>query len=119
MRRRRWAMERRTALSLVVAALLSGCAARHAARNDAATLDLMSASDRTRLAAVAAERAGDPAEGYRIGPDDLLDVRIPDLLAVDAATQIRQAEAVASVPVFQQGLRVSASGDVTIPLLGP
>jgi hypothetical protein len=69
---------------------VSGCAARHVARQDASTLDLMSASDRTRLEAVAAERAGDPAEGYRIGPDDLLDVRIPDLLAVDAATQVRR-----------------------------
>ena len=114
-------MKRRTAraaLSLVVAGLVSGCAARLVGRQDAATLDLMSASDRTRLEAVAAARAGDPAEGYRIGPDDLLDVRIPDLLAVDAATQIRQADAVAAVPVFQQGLRVSASGDVTVPLLG-
>jgi polysaccharide export outer membrane protein len=108
----------RAARWLVVAALVSGCAARHVARQEASTLDLMSASDRTRLEAVAAERAGDPAEGYRIGPDDLLDVRIPDLLAVDAATQVRQADAVAAVPVFQQGLRVSAGGDVAIPLLG-
>src|SRR5262245_41619320 len=109
----------RAALSLVVVvALVSGCAARQVARQDGPTLDLMSANDRTRLEAVAAARAGDPAEGYRIGPDDLLDVRIPDLLAVDAATQIRQADAVAAAPVFQQGLRVSAGGDVTIPLLG-
>src|SRR5437870_9961228 len=45
--------------------------------------DVMSARDRTRLEALAAERALEPSDGgYRIGPDDLLEIRIPDLLDV-------------------------------------
>src|SRR5262249_3658650 len=43
--------------------------------------DLMSARDHDRLAAIVAERAAAPTDGgYRIGPDDLLEIRIPDLL---------------------------------------
>src|SRR5204862_373195 len=39
--------------------------------------------DRTRLAGLAAERARDRGPGgYRIGADDLLEIRIPDLLDV-------------------------------------
>jgi polysaccharide export outer membrane protein len=104
--------------SLLAAASLVGCGVRSAVRADAVTADLMSPADRARLEAIATERAADPPEGYRIGPDDLLDVRIPDLLSADAATQARQVETVTAAPVFQQGLRVSATGDVPIPFLG-
>src|SRR5436305_1371612 len=46
--------------------------------------DVMSSRDRAGLASLAQTRATLPAaDGYRVGPDDLLDVRIPDLL--DAA----------------------------------
>jgi polysaccharide export outer membrane protein len=87
-----------------------------------APADLASARDRERLAALAAQRARDPRDGYRIGPDDLLDVRIPDLLALDATAPGRQAGTsgpIAEAPVFQQGVRVGADGAVVIPLLGP
>lgn len=119
------------ALALV---LVSGCGAARLSRPAmegpasgyvaSGDLMLMSAADRTRLAALAAERAKAPAEhGYRIGPDDLLDIRIPDLLnARGPASATRNADgapaAVTGAPVFQEGARVSAHGDVSIPHLG-
>ncbi len=78
--------------------------------------------DRARLAEVAGARRAAPADtGYHIGPDDLLEVRIPDLLEVAAPVASRGGEtpAVAGAPVFQQGLRVGADGIVKIPSLGP
>ena len=92
--------------------------------------DLMSARDHDRLAAIVAERAAAPTDGgYRIGPDDLLEIRIPDLLdagarfpttGLVAATQGVGAAlpTVSETPVFQQGVRVSERGDVMLPLLG-
>src|SRR5206468_12670916 len=87
---------------------------------------LMSARDREQLVTIAAERAEASAEeGYRIGPDDLLDIRIPDLLEAGGAQgQSARAQSgatlpsVAESPVYQLGARVSASGQVNIPLLG-
>jgi polysaccharide biosynthesis/export protein len=87
---------------------------------------IMSAEDRHRLETIARTRAERSDGGYRIGPDDLLDIRIPDLLDPAAASApspptdhdpglvavVRQA------PVFQQGARVSAAGDITLPLIG-
>jgi protein involved in polysaccharide export with SLBB domain len=86
--------------------------------------DLMGVADRARLESLVATRAsaaGD--EGYRIGPDDLLDIRVPDLLDAEAvpggAAHLGSAASpVAGAPVFQQGFRVSAGGVVTIPMLG-
>jgi len=119
------------ALALV---LVSGCGAARLsqpvregpARAGVASADsmVMSAGDRTRLAALAAERAKTPAEGgYRIGPDDLLDIRIPDLFnAHGPASATRNADgapaAVTGAPVFQEGARVSARGDLSLPYLG-
>jgi len=90
--------------------------------------ELMTARDRERLATIAAEREKAVAEdGYRIGPDDLLDIRIPDLLEVGGALgqgQSARAQSgatlasVAESPVFQSGVRVSADGQVNIPFLG-
>src|SRR5262245_28917787 len=77
--------------------------------------DLMSAADRRRLEALVAERArGRPEDGYRIGPDDLLDVRIPDIPGMAASPPEAHGDlsAVAGPPQFQQGVRVGASGDV-------
>jgi len=90
------------------------------------TGDLTSSRDRAALEALAAARAAAPADGgYRLGPDDLLDVRIPDLLEAQAAGAAARGApnaaavpSVAEAPVFQQGIRVAASGEVTIPLLG-
>src|SRR5262245_27052993 len=83
--------------------------------------DLMSAADRRRLEALVVERArGRPEAGYRIGPDDLLDVRIPDMPGMAASPPETHGDvaAVAGSPQFQQGVRVGASGDVRLPLIG-
>jgi polysaccharide export outer membrane protein len=84
--------------------------------------NLMSSHDRTQLEAVAAQRARPSAgEGYRIGPDDLLEIRIPDLLGADSARPLvpqTQEGAIAGAPAFQDGVRVNSRGMVTIPLLG-
>lgn len=86
--------------------------------------DLMGVADRARLETLVATRAsavGD--EGYRIGADDLLDIRVPDLLDLAAAPAGAAhlgsaASPVAGAPVFQQGFRVSANGIITMPMLG-
>src|SRR6267143_3503904 len=71
-------------------ACAESCAVRHGeranssdvqARSPVAVGELISARDRARLEAIAEARARMPIDGgYRIGPDDLLDIRIPDLL---------------------------------------
>ncbi len=81
---------------------------------------LMLAADRARLETVATARtSGARDDGYRIGPDDLLDVRIPDLLPANPRIDARAGSALSEAPPFQQGLRVNAAGEVAIPLLGP
>ncbi len=126
----------RVGWGLLALSLAGGCAADRGAHvspastrvpSAAAAGDLMSAHDREALAALASEReAAAPDGGYRIGPDDLLDVRIPDVMdAGGSAPPSHPATApggaalptVAEAPVGQ-GLRVTASGDVTIPLIG-
>src|SRR5438034_7970838 len=87
---------------------------------------LMREGDRSRLKSVVAEREhADARDGYRIGPDDLLDIRIPDLVPVDAATRGQDAThngtgvpSIADAPVFQQGMRVSSRGEGSLPYLG-
>jgi polysaccharide biosynthesis/export protein len=87
--------------------------------------DLMGERDRAALAALANTRASEGRDGYRIGPDDLLDIRIPKLLSAQTAATAAAANAntaalpsVAAAPVYQQGVRVTAAGDVTLPLIG-
>jgi len=129
---------RRAATSVAAVLLLapfgSGCApgakpAANAARAQAAPAvpagDLMSSQDRTRLEALAAARANGPSDdGYRIGPDDLLDIRIPDVLDGQGAGLLNRPApgtpgpvAVAAAPAAQ-GLRVSDRGDITLPFIG-
>jgi len=86
--------------------------------------DVMSSRDRARLEALATARATDaPSDSYRIGPDDLLEIRIPDVLDAPQAAFPRalptQAgpSTVAATPV-PLGLRVSATGDVSLPYIG-
>jgi polysaccharide export outer membrane protein len=88
---------------------------------------LMSYADRERLGALASTRARDVAdEGYRVGPDDLLEVRIQDLFGTGpvgvAARRPGLGTAavpdVSAAPTFQQGLRVTAHGDINVPQLG-
>ncbi|MBM4243138.1 MAG: hypothetical protein FJ148_04890 [Deltaproteobacteria bacterium] len=87
---------------------------------------MLSASDRAQLAAVCARRsaAAGVTEGYRLGPDDLVEVRVPDLLDAQAPVPASSQNgslgrpAVAGAPTFQQGLRVDAGGNLTIATLG-
>jgi protein involved in polysaccharide export with SLBB domain len=117
-----------TAAVLLLVGLAAGCAGQRSRPPEVAPLaaDVIGARDRARLETLVAARAAHPPEaGYRIGPDDLLDVRIPDLLDVPpeaplaAPTGAVPAGAVvAGTPVFQRGLRVDAAGTITIPMLG-
>ena len=134
----RWFRLRRAASMFAAVLLLapfgSGCApgakpAANAARAQAAPAvpagDLMSSQDRTRLEVLATARAkGASDEGYRIGPDDLLDIRIPDVLDGQGAGLLNRPApgtpgpvAVAAAPAAQ-GLRVSDRGDITLPFIG-
>lgn len=87
---------------------------------------VMSARDRDALATLTAARAAEkPTDGYRIGPDDLLDVRIPDLTDPQSMVSARlgqagggTGQAIAAAPAFQQGLRVSATGEINVQTLG-
>jgi len=87
--------------------------------------DVMSSQDRARLEALATARAKEQsAEGYRMGPDDLLEIRIPDLLDMQGGAPVPRPTpgalgptAVAAMPA-SQGLRVNDSGDVALPLIG-
>src|SRR5690349_21495431 len=110
----------RAGTAIVVLALLGGCGLRGASPPAAAPVELTTATDRTRLEAIAAERASDDrADGYRIGPDDLLDVRIPDLIAPgDPTARPAGGTPVAEAPAYQQGLRVGAGGDIDVPYVG-
>src|SRR5262249_58981452 len=62
--------------------------------------------------------------GYRMGPAALLAARIRKLLSSQppdtphAQNNGASVPAVAEAPVFQEGLRVAADGNVTVPLLG-
>jgi polysaccharide export outer membrane protein len=119
-------------LALVFA---KGCSVRHGAdpeqakfdtAREVATVDLTSARDRARLDALVTARSQQRLdEGYRLGPDDLLDIRIPDLLPASTGGAEPRTVAgssdipvVAGAPAFQQGLRVSATGEVSIPTVG-
>src|SRR5437870_8550543 len=131
--RLRWVATMFAAASLL-APLANGCALgakppANAARAQAAPAatpgDLMSGQARARLEARAAARAkGSSEEGYRIGPDDLLDIRIPDVLDGQGAGPVSRPTpgapgpaAVAAAPAAQ-GLRVSDRGEVTLPFIG-
>jgi polysaccharide export outer membrane protein len=107
----------------------SGCSLTRApSPGDTRVISLMSEADRARLAALTAERIArqsDPDQGYRIGPDDLLEIAIPDLGGT-APVQAPQVIAppgpsmpsVETAPIFRQGMRVAATGDITVPQLG-
>jgi polysaccharide export outer membrane protein len=118
---------------IVVSALAiaaSGCAMQSGPRPSAmsggppdAAADLVSAGDRARLGTLATERThARGTNDYRIAPDDLLDIRIPDLIEPQGSATVRAPaagpEPVAGAPVFQQGVRVSGAGEIRLPLLG-
>src|SRR5262245_5319543 len=106
-------------LAAVVALCVAGCAGTRAPRpasTDTRPGSVATASDTERLAALAAARKREKAlGGYRIGPDDLLEIRIPDLLDMPSATSGTASRpgdaaptAVSGAPTFAQGVRVSA-----------
>lgn len=122
-----------TRVLVLLGVLTAGCSAtgartdlavHHPAGGSAAVGDLMGQRDRAALASLATDRTSEGRDGYRIGPDDLLDIRIPKLLTAQAAAATANnggaatLPSVAAAPVFQQGVRVSAMGDVTLPLIG-
>ena len=119
----------RSCLLAATLVLVVGCSAERTrppdvSQNPNAVSSLMSAGDCHRLDALTAQRAAEPvdegsSDGYRIGPDDLLDVRIPDLLGAAALSLRNTAVGTGSAPAFQQGLRVTADGTVNVPMLGP
>lgn len=124
-------MKRLLPLLVFLAACSAGRAVRtelgvtQPAREVDALDDLMSARDRAGLARIAAARERAPlGEGYLIGPDDLLDVRIPDLISArdgqpaPAGQTGAAVPTVADTPVYQQGYRVPADGTILIPFLG-
>ena len=86
---------------------------------------LASPEDRARLVALAQQRRTvDGRDGYRIGPDDLLDIRIPDLVEksgdLDQIGRVRGAvlPSVSEAPTYDRGQRVSSRGDVVLPYVG-
>jgi len=120
----------RTIVSLLVllAAAVPGCSPVHSPKAPAAAgvAAIMADEDQSRLRAIAAARAANPESGYRIGPDDMLEIRIPDLMDAGPAPVVGRSgpgDAVpSSAPVMQPGLvqplRVTADGNVNIPMLG-
>jgi polysaccharide export outer membrane protein len=114
---------------LCVLALLScGAQQQRFSLRDVDVKSLMSARDRALLAELTAKRNAqqpDLTQDYRIGPDDLLEVSIPDLLYGTAFQPVAPGGAlspalpkVEAAPAFREGLRVSAEGDITIPQIG-
>src|SRR5262249_5186093 len=70
-------------------------------------------------------RGAQPGDGYRIGPDDLLVVRIPGLSNAAGLTTSNLLDGDGSAPLpepdtgrFRGGMRVGPSGEVSLPLLG-
>jgi len=86
----------------------------------------MTSDDLARLASLMQERSQPGEEAsYRIGPDDLLDIRIADLLEARSFSQGASAPSaaqgpapVAGAPTFAEGDRVGANGEITLPLIG-
>jgi polysaccharide export outer membrane protein len=89
-------------------------------------LQLMTPEDKARLEALTRSRLSEGRDfEYRIGPDDLVEVQVPDLM--DTASMRGSAPmgqgastipVVAQAPTFQQGLRVDADGNILLPFIG-
>jgi len=124
----------RTAIALGAALVVvtGGCAARSRVVADrgrpeaGAFAQVTDEQDVARLKELADARVEKRSDAdYRIGPDDLIEVRIPDLTEVAVARESEASSrgvgflpAVAQTPVFRDGLRVDAAGNITLPLIG-
>lgn len=82
----------------------------------------MSPADLGRLASLARGRAaGEQPLDYRISPEDVLDIKIPDLhegQAGAAGGTRDNAQPATTAPSADRGVRVSNRGDIEIPVLG-
>ncbi len=118
---------RAVGLGLLAAVGSAACGLQPRATDGVAPPSMTSAQDRARIQQITAARAAAGSdEGYRIGPDDLLEIRIPDLLEIqtaDAFVVAGPAQPVPAAPLYQrtvaEGLRVSGTGDLNVPLVGP
>ena len=119
----------RFGVSILFVLALTGCGATRApSPGDTMVNGLTSPGDRARLAALSRQRIGqqsDPDQGYRIGPDDLLEIAVPDLtdaMPYHGATATGPGGAavatVEAAPTFRQGVRVDALGTISIPQIG-
>ena len=116
-------------ITLLAVFVLAGCGAtRGPSPGNTSVINLMTEADKARLAALAQQRiaaTSDPDQGYRIGPDDLLEISIPDLTdalpyrnTMPSGTLSPAVAGVEPAPSFREGVRVSALGDITVPQLG-
>ncbi len=117
-------------LPLLVLGLLPACTSSRDAGgpgtlSSTAALELMTPDDKARLEALTRKRLSEGRDlEYRIGPDDLVEVRIPDLIDSSApgveplARPSSFLPVVAQVPIYQQGLRIDADGKITLPFIG-
>jgi polysaccharide export outer membrane protein len=120
---------RTRSIAVLSLALLAACGTTRApSPGDNRIINLVSESDRARLASLTAQRIAqqsDPDQGYRIGPDDLLEIAIPDLINASAYRRVQVTDPpgpgvppVEAAPIYREGVRVSAMGDITVPQLG-
>jgi polysaccharide biosynthesis/export protein len=91
-----------------------------------AALAVMTPEDKARLEELTKNRLSEGHDfEYRIGPDDLIEVQIPDLMdtaSMRGATTMGQPASVmpvvAQAPTYQQGLRVDSDGNIILPFIG-
>jgi len=120
-------------LLIVAVALQFGiaCTATQEVRSDRSAssttaLAVMTPDDKARLEALTKSRLSEGRDfEYRIGPDDLIEVQVPDLMdtaSMRGAAPIGQAASVmpvvAQAPTYQQGLRVDSDGNINLPFIG-
>jgi protein involved in polysaccharide export with SLBB domain len=93
--------------------------------SSATALEVMTPGDKARLEALTRRRLSEGRDfEYRIGPDDLVEVQVPDLVdssmggVAPAGLPSSSLPVVAQAPVYQQGLRVDADGKITLPFIG-
>ena len=88
------------------------------APSSTAALEVTTPDDKARLEALTKSRLSEGRDfEYRIGPDDLIEVQVPDLMdtaSIRGAAPMGQGASimpvVAQAPTYQQGLRVDADG---------
>jgi polysaccharide export outer membrane protein len=96
------------------------------APSSTAALEVMTPDDKARLEALTKSRLSEGRDfEYRIGPDDLIEVQVPDLMdtaSMRGAAPMGQGASimpvVAQAPTYQQGLRVDSDGNIILPFIG-